>query len=203
MLLADDPLPCALCPWISAPHAKRDGSRLGPLYLHQKDEWATPWPLFAMLNREFGFTIDVCASDQNAKCHRYFRIADDGLRQDWGREVCFLNPPYSQLAAWLAKAYQSSLRGATVVALTFARTDTAAFHHAVAKASEIRFLRGRIRFGGARHCAPAPSCIIIFRPTSHATPQPCQLSFGFGPAPAGITVRTLEVTSIPAREESV
>jgi site-specific DNA-methyltransferase (adenine-specific) len=148
-----------------------------------------------MLDREFGFTLDVCASPENAKVQRFFTKDDDGLGQDWGRHVCWMNPPYSQLARWLVKAYESSLRGAAVVCLTFARTDTAGFHYAVARASELRFLRGRLRFGSAKHCAPAPSCIIVFRPTADGVVVPCQVSFGFGPCGTGMVVRTLDAAT--------
>src|SRR5208337_1220759 len=115
--------------------------RTAVLFSHDSDEWETPDAIFRMLDKEFGFTLDVCATTTNAKCARFFTKEDNGLRQDWGKNVCWMNPPYSQLRDWLHKAHESSTRGATVVCLTFARTDTAGFHDCVAHASEIRFLR--------------------------------------------------------------
>jgi len=177
--------PCEQCTLRTTPR-----SRLDALFMREKDEWATPHAVFTMLDREFHFTLDACATSENAKCNRFFTKEDDGLRQDYGTERVWMNPPYSQLGKWVRKAYDASLRGALVVCLTFARTDTAAFHDAVAHASQIRFLRGRLRFGNAKNCAPAPSCIIIFRPTT-ATPPPAQLSFGFNGA------KTTPVSTLP------
>ena len=42
-------------------------------------EWATPQDFFDELNAEFGFTLDVCATPENAKCERYFTQDTDGL----------------------------------------------------------------------------------------------------------------------------
>lgn len=161
------------------------------LFSHDSDEWATPRAVFLMLDREFGFTLDVCATTENATCGAYFTKDTNGLLADWGTHVCWMNPPYSQLNRWLHKAYQSSLRGATVVCLTFARTDTSGFHDAVKHATEIRFLRGRLRFGNARNSAPAPSCVIIFRPTTTTTPEPLQLTFGFHTTAPSIIAATI------------
>lgn len=136
-------------------------------------EWGTPPELFAALDREFGgFTLDVCATPENAKCARYFTAAEDGLAQPW-RGTCWMNPPYGrEIGRWLRKAYESSLEGATVVCLIPAKTETSWWHDYAMK-GEIRFLRGRIRFQGAvsrsgsRHGssnAPFPSAVVIFKP---------------------------------------
>jgi len=88
-------------------------------------EWGTPQDFFDTLNAEFGFTLDVASNDDNAKVNRHFSLADDGLSQDWSGEVCWMNPPYGrEIGAWMQKAYESSLAGATVVCLVPARTDT-------------------------------------------------------------------------------
>jgi site-specific DNA-methyltransferase (adenine-specific) len=77
-----------------------------------------------------------------------------------------MNPPYgSGIGAWMRKAYESSLLGATVVCLVPARTDTAWWQD-IAVLGEIRFLRGRLRFGGAATGAPFPSAVVIYRPFS-------------------------------------
>ena len=131
------------------------------------DEWATPLDLFQELDREFGFTLDVCADDWNHKTEIYFDQEANGLEQDW-TGVCWMNPPYGrQIGSWLKKAYESSGGGgATVVCLVPARTDTAWWHDYAAK-GEIRFIRGRIKFvgrAGVKDAAPFPSAIVIFRP---------------------------------------
>lgn len=128
------------------------------------DEWATPQDLFDKLDTEFDFTIDVCATPENAKCKQYYTKGDNALIQEW-RGVCWMNPPYSRglQARFLKKAYDSSLNGATVVCLIPARTDTAHWHDYVMQ-GEIRFIRGRLKFGGHKNNAPFPSALVIFRP---------------------------------------
>lgn len=127
-------------------------------------EWSTPGWLFDALAREFAFTLDPCATRENAKCRRFFTCEDDGLSQDWGDEIVFMNPPYGGvIGQWMRKAYESSRLGATVVCLVPARTDTAWWHH-FAMRGEVRLLRGRLKFGTARNSAPFPSAVVILRP---------------------------------------
>jgi phage N-6-adenine-methyltransferase len=126
-------------------------------------EWATPQDLFDELDAEFGFELDVCATAGNAKCARYFTQADDGLAQAW-RGVCFMNPPYGDgIGQWVRKAHESSLLGATVVCLVPARTDTRWWQD-ICTLGEVRFVRGRLRFGGSTTGAPFPSAVVVFRP---------------------------------------
>jgi phage N-6-adenine methyltransferase len=128
----------------------------------------TPPELFDPLNEEFHFTLDVCATAQNAKCTRFFTPEEDGLKQKW-TGVCWMNPPYGrEVKAWMKKAYEESLRGATVVCLVPSRTDTFWWHEYAMKADEIRYVRGRVRFIGAESTAPFPSSLIIFRGTRKA-----------------------------------
>jgi site-specific DNA-methyltransferase (adenine-specific) len=81
-----------------------------------------------------------------------------------------MNPPYGRvIGRWVAKARQEAANGATVVALIPARTETTWWHENVMPhASEIRFIRGRLHFGGdherTAHNAPFPSAVVIFRP---------------------------------------
>lgn len=126
------------------------------------NEWATPQDLFNSLNEEFGFTLDPCATPANAKCPKFFTIQEDGLSRDWDG-VVFMNPPYGrEIGKWIQKAFESSLNGATVVCLVPSRTDTNWWHQYVLK-GEVRFLKGRLRFGDGNGCAPFPSAIVIFR----------------------------------------
>jgi phage N-6-adenine-methyltransferase len=126
-------------------------------------EWETPAALFAALDAEFGFDLDAAATDENAKCPRYFTKATDALRQRW-EGVVFLNPPYGhQVGRWVRKAHEEAQRGATVVALIPSRTCTAWWHDYVMRADEIRLIRGRLYFGNASVNAPFPSAIVVFR----------------------------------------
>ena len=117
-----------------------------------------PW-LFAKLNKEFGFTVDVCASDQNAKCKRYWTKEQDSKQQDWSNEVCWMNPPYDQdLGDWIHKAYRESLKGATVVCLITVSPDRSWWHDYVIDGN------GEIRWIRQTTATPFPRCIVIFRP---------------------------------------
>ena len=132
-------------------------------YSSASDDWATPQYIFDGLNAEFGFNLDVCASSENAKCKQHFTREDDGLSQTWSG-VCWMNPPYGrQIKSWMKKAYESACQGATVVCLVPARTDTIWWHQYSLR-GEIRFLRGRLKFGKATNSAPFPSAVVIFRP---------------------------------------
>ena len=134
------------------------------MFSSKRDDWETPWELYRRLDEEFGFTLDACATPENAKCKRFFAPADDGLAQAW-TGVVWCNPPYGrEIGKWVAKAYEASRGGenATVVCLLPARTDTAWWHDYCAK-GEVRFLRGRVKFVGAKSSAPFPSSIVIFR----------------------------------------
>lgn len=134
------------------------------LFSSATDEWETPQWLFDALDREFGFTVDPCSTHENAKCDRHFTKAENGLLQNWGDEVVWMNPPYGKdIEQWMHKAYDSSRRGATVVCLVPARTDTGWWHRFAMK-GEIRLLKGRLRFGNAKNSAPFPSAVIVFRP---------------------------------------
>lgn len=146
------------------------------LYSSDSVEWATPQALFDLLNSEFQFTLDVCATPKNAKCEMFYTKELDGLIQSWtGR--CFMNPPYGRgiIEPWMEKAVSSAKSGCTVVCLVPARTDTEWWHHNVMQhVNEIRFVRGRIRFieagraefdyGEEDQGAPFPSAVTIFRP---------------------------------------
>lgn len=156
--------------------SEEQDSNLAVHFSSRSDEWTTPASLFAALDLEFHFTLDPCATRENATCKRYFTRAENGLLQDWRGHVVFMNPPYGRsVGAWMRKAFESACQGATVVCLVAARTDTKWWHLYAAR-GEIRFLEGRVRFGGRKCAAPFPSAIVIFRPptgslTSSEGPQ--------------------------------
>lgn len=134
------------------------------LYSSNTIEWETPQAFFDELNAEFQFTLDACATDSNAKTTLFITEACDGLSVSW-TGVVWMNPPYGKtIGLWVRKAYEESRRGATVVCLLPARTDTKWWHEYCLK-GEIRFVRGRLRFGGAKNTAPFPNAVVIFRPT--------------------------------------
>jgi phage N-6-adenine-methyltransferase len=134
---------------------------------HESDGWSTPPDFFAALHAEFGFTLDVCAIAENAKCDRYFTPEEDVLQQEW-MGVVWCNPPYSKVAQWIAKAYEASKAGATVVCLVYAAVDTRWWHTYVEPYAEFRFPKRHLKFGGSRKNAPRASAVVIFRPTGAA-----------------------------------
>jgi len=115
--------------------------------------WATPIETYNALDAEFHFNDDPCPLEPT----------DDGLAREWGSRS-YVNPPYRrEIGVWLKKAYEESLKGKVIVCLIPSRTETRWWHDYVMKASEIRFLRGRLKFGGSKVNAPFPSAIVIFK----------------------------------------
>lgn len=134
------------------------------MYSSKSNEWETPQELFNELNEEFHFTLDPASTHENAKCEKHYTQEEDGLAQDWSGETVFCNPPYGrELPLWIEKAAKSAVGGTTVVMLIPARTDTRAFHDFILHKAEIRFLKGRLKFSGAKQSAPFPSMIVIFK----------------------------------------
>ena len=134
------------------------------LFSSRSCEWETPQDLFDELDREFHFTLDPCSTDDNAKCKKHYTKEQDGLLQDWTGETVFCNPPYGRdIAAWCKKCYQHYTSGGTAVMLVHARTDTAWFHDWVYGKAELRFIKGRVKFGGSKYNAPFPSMIAVYK----------------------------------------
>lgn len=131
-----------------------------------KDDWETPQALFDTLDAEYHFTLDPCATHENAKCSKHYTVEENGLLRSWEGETVFCNPPYGRdISKWVEKCYLESAH-ATVVMLIPARTDTAYFHDYIYhKANRIKFIRGRLKFevgGAAMNSAPFPSMIVEF-----------------------------------------
>jgi phage N-6-adenine-methyltransferase len=138
-------------------------------------EWSTPQSLFDSLDRLFHFSLDPCATRENAKCKLFFTKEDDGLAQDWSGLRVFCNPPYGdQIGKWARKCFESSQAGALVVLLVPSRTDTVWFHEWVQYKAEIHFMKGRQRFGDAKSNAPFPSLIAIYGRRDNRRLMTCQ-----------------------------
>jgi site-specific DNA-methyltransferase (adenine-specific) len=138
------------------------------LYSSASVEWETPQKLYAELDREFHFDLDPCCTKKNQKCPSGFcaDLNQDGLGEPWFGNV-FMNPPYGRgiIEKWVGKARDEveAGRAKVVVGLIHSRTDTIWFHKYVYKKTEIRFIKGRLKFGGSKHGAPFPSMIAIWR----------------------------------------
>lgn len=133
------------------------------MFSSETDMWSTPQQLFDSLDAKYDFTLDPCATQYNAKCDTYFDKEIDGLKQEWSGHRVFMNPPYGrEIGKWVKKAYEESLKGALVVCLLPSRTDTIYFHKYIYGKAEIRFIKGRLKFGESKNSAPFPSMIVVF-----------------------------------------
>jgi len=138
------------------------------LFTSNRPDWETPPELIADLEREFGpFDLDPACWPHTAKAPKFYTPEDNGLAQPWFGKV-FLNPPYGrEISQWTAKAAEERARVEHIILLLPARTDTAWWHdHIIPNASEIRFLRGRVKFlldGESRMSAPFPSAVVVMR----------------------------------------
>lgn len=118
------------------------------LFTSNNQHWRTPGIVYAALNDEFHFSLDPCPNK-----------GTDGLVRSWENERVYCNPPYGRgVDEWLKKASESVLS----VYLLPSRTDTRWWHDYAMKATEIRFLKGRLKFGDSKNCAPFPSVVLIF-----------------------------------------
>jgi hypothetical protein len=126
------------------------------LFRSQSCDYRTPVAIYKMLDNEFHFDDDPCGLNCDLPLL-------DGLNRDWG-SMTFLNPPYgTQTIKWLKKAYEQYQQGKTIICLVASRTDTKWWHEYCMKATEIRFIRGRLKFGTMKFNAPFPSAIVIFK----------------------------------------
>lgn len=136
-------------------------AKLAGLMTSKTDLWETPKELFERLDIEFNFTLDVCATNENAKCEKFFSKETNGLKQVWFGQ-CWMNPPYGrEIGTWVKKAYESNC---LVVGLLPARTDTKWFHEYIQGKAEIRFIKGRLKFSNHANSAPFPSMIVVWNP---------------------------------------
>jgi site-specific DNA-methyltransferase (adenine-specific) len=131
----------------------------------ERDDWETPQALFDRLDAVYHFTLDPCSTHENAKCAKHYTVVEDGLAQSWQGERVFCNPPYGRnIGTWVKKCAEES-KGALVVMLIPARTDTAYFHDYIYRKAHIEFLRGRLKFergGVGVQSAPFPSMLVIW-----------------------------------------
>jgi len=128
-------------------------------------DWEIPQEFFDKLDSEFHFTLDPCATKETAKCDKFYTKKDNGLLQNWADEIIFCNPPYgSAIKHWVKKCHDEARKPSTkIVMLMPARTDTIYFHEYIYHKAEIRFIKGRLKFGNSKNSAPFPSMIVIFK----------------------------------------
>lgn len=140
-------------------------ANLDVMYSSKTDQWATPQEFFNELNAEFAFDLDPCADEKNHKCETFFTKEENGLLKDWGGHRVFCNPPCGrEIGDWVQKSYEEGHKENTLVVMLIpARTDTKYFHDYILHRAEVRFVRGRLKFGQAAAGAPFPSMVVVFR----------------------------------------
>jgi len=116
-----------------------------------RQDWRTPKAFYQALDAEFHFNFDPCPMGSKF----------DGLTCDCGR-VTYVNPPFKGIEKWVKKGWEENQKGKTVVFLIPSRTDTRWWHDYCMKATEIRFIKGRIHYDDSKNAAPFPSCVVIF-----------------------------------------
>jgi len=148
------------------------------MFSKASDEWATPQEFYDKLDAEFNFDVDAAATAENAKCLHWLGpgsgLSLDALTVPWCHGLWhWLNPPYSRCKEFIAKAAKERVLGVPTVALVPARTDTKWFHEYLwderpnrreRDGIELRFVRGRLKFGDGKNSAPFPSMVVVFRP---------------------------------------
>jgi site-specific DNA-methyltransferase (adenine-specific) len=142
------------------------------LFSSNSCEWETPQDFFDKLDQEFNFTLDPCADDLNHKCEKYYTEYQNGLKYSWGGERVFCNPPYGRkIVEWIKKSFVEVYAGKCelVVLLIPARTDTKWFHDYIYNKAEVRFIRGRLKFGCQTNSAPFPSMVVVFKGVRNGT----------------------------------
>ena len=135
------------------------------MFSSKSTEWETPQDFYERLDKAYDFNLDPCCIKESAKCENYFTKEDDGLSKDWAGNRVFMNPPYGRaIKKWIEKAHKEGKKPNTVVVcLIPSRTDTKYWHEHCMKASEIYFVKGRLKFGNSNNAAPFPSAVVVFR----------------------------------------
>lgn len=145
-------------------------------FYNSSKEWEAPDTLFQPLKKEFNIILDLCASAENTKCKAFIDRKTNSFSTSWStlldtikvedNAAAWLNPPYGRgIDKWVKRASEEAAKGATIVALLPARTDTSWFHNYIYNKHEVRFLKSRVKFVDAKAPVPFPSMIVIFKPT--------------------------------------
>ena len=139
---------------------------INAVFSSNSDEWETPQEFFELLKKEYGeFDLDPCCTKETAKADWYITKEEDGLSADWeDADYVFVNPPYSEVGKWAEKCFNEATENLRrVVLLVPSRTDTKWFHEYVLPyATEVRFVKGRLKFSNSKNSAPFPSMVVVF-----------------------------------------
>ena len=115
------------------------------------DNFCTPDHLFEQLNQIFNFTLDAACTSENCLCKYGFCFdrGIDALQNSWKGQRVFCNPPFSQKAAFIEKAYNEVINGdcpVVVMVLPSNCQDSKAFQQYIKKKFFYETLSGRVAF---------------------------------------------------------
>ena len=118
------------------------------------DDRALPQGEFNLLiQRRFNLTIDAAAAPHNAKLERFWTEQDNALEQSWKGERVYCNPPYSDIAPWVEKAWAETEAEIVVMLLPANRTEQKWWQNGIEPQRDrpgsglrVEFLPGRLRF---------------------------------------------------------
>ena len=140
-----------------------------------KQDWETPEEVVSIVESYRPIRLDPCTTSKNPTgAFTFFTPETDGLTRDWGMDrggLVYVNPPYGRsISKWVGKAVSESVKrpytkaiGTEIIMLIPARTDTSYWQYGIFEsANAICFVRGRIKFKGAKAGAPFPSAFIYF-----------------------------------------
>jgi site-specific DNA-methyltransferase (adenine-specific) len=152
----------------TSPRRFLNGTLLTPGGNPNGQSYQTPRDLFDRLHSVFRFTVDACASKDNALLPRYWTVEQDSLRQDWSKEIVFANPPFNNLAPFQEKA--RTARWAVVLAPLNYCTATGFQRcppdHLIAPDHRIRFITGK------EPASPVlGTAFLVYGPLSHQEKQ--------------------------------
>lgn len=150
-----------------------------------RDAYRTPPELFAALDVEFNFKIDVAASNENMLCN--FRITEEEncLTTDWFAAAgmigytgwfAWMNPPYSDIGPFVNRAAEMAAKGIGCVMLVMADTSVGWYAEAIKTCNEVRLVTGgRISFLDPVTGKPAAgnnkgSMFLIWHPFGRTAP---------------------------------
>ncbi|MEQ8721030.1 MAG: DNA N-6-adenine-methyltransferase [Sandaracinaceae bacterium] len=142
----------------------------GPNAGTSREDWCTPRIVVDRLLAFAGsIALDPCSNPVSlVPATRRVIAPEDGLAVDWHAAadggLVYVNPPFGRkrTGLWLGKAADEAERGAEIVVLIPARTDTRAWQRHAPRAAAICFWAGRMRFLGAKNGAPFPSALLYF-----------------------------------------
>ena len=145
------------------------------MYSSKNPNWETPDEVLEVIQSYRPIRLDPCTTKENpTMALEWYTPEDDGLSKNWEMEkggLVYINPPYGRaIGKWVGKAvgencsrpYTQAI-GAEIIMLLPARTDTSYWQYGVfPSANALCFVRGRIKFKGAKSGAPFPSAFAYF-----------------------------------------